>query len=101
MDHGSHRLHLMVVALLLCLLLPDLIPGGAAPAQFTQSNQGQQAEPAKPETPAPAAIPVAEVSIRAQEVARRLNVQASRSSSSWARGDWKILPPNGRGMRVV
>jgi small-conductance mechanosensitive channel len=72
MDHGSHRLHLMVVALLLCLLLPDLIPGGAAPAQFTQSNQGQQAEPAKPETPAPAAIPVAEVSIRAQEVARRL-----------------------------
>ncbi|MGB6032792.1 MAG: hypothetical protein WBH55_08145, partial [Bacteroidota bacterium] len=72
MDHGSQRLRMMVVALLLCLLLPDLIPGGAALAQFTQSNQGQQAEPAKPETPAPAAVPVAEVSIRAQEVARQL-----------------------------
>ena len=72
MDHGSHRLHLMVVALLLCMLLPIVVPGGAALAQFTQSNQGEQAEPAKPETPAPAAIPVAEVSIRAQEVAHRL-----------------------------
>lgn len=69
MHHRPHRLCLTTIPLLLCLHLTALIPGYSAGAQTTEANQDQQAEPAPP---APGAIPVAEVSIRSQEVSREL-----------------------------
>ena len=72
MPYRHLRLPLMLVALFLCLHLPVLETGRAGMAQTTQVNQGQQAEEVKPEPALPAAIPVAEVSVRSQEVARQL-----------------------------
>ena len=72
MNHPDHRHRFMLVALMIALTIPFVGSYHAARAQSTQTNQGQQTQQAQPQPEAPQAIPVAEVSIRAQEVAHEL-----------------------------